>query len=102
LAYQCMQWRMDRDCVIAGLGDIDRGALGIPEERDYVAQYCERRGLDAIPDWDFYLAFGFFRFAAILQGVLKRALDGNASSDKAFAYGALAPVLARMAVELID
>ena len=102
LAYQCMQWRMDRDCVIPGLGAIDRGALGIPNERDYVAQYCERRGLDAIPDWDFYLVFGFFRFAAILQGVLKRALDGNASSEKAFAYGALAPVLARMAVELID
>jgi aminoglycoside phosphotransferase (APT) family kinase protein len=102
LAYQCMQWRMDRDCVIPGLGDIDRRALGIPDEREYVAAYCARRGLDAIPEWNFYLVFGFFRFAAILQGVLKRAVDGNASSDKAFAYGALAPRLARMAVELID
>jgi len=102
LAYQCMQWRMDRDCVIAGLGDCDRGALGIPDEQAYVARYCERRGLDGIADWNFYLVFGFFRFAAILQGVLKRAVDGNASSDKAFAYGALAPVLAGMAVELID
>ncbi len=102
LAYQCMQWRMERDCVLPGLGDIDRVALGIPDERSYVADYCGRRGLDGIDDWNFYLVFGFFRFAAILQGVLKRALDGNASSDKAFAYGALAPVLARMAVELID
>ena len=76
--------------------------LGIPSEQDYVAEYCERRGLAAIPDWNFYLVFGFFRFAAILQGVLKRAVDGNASSSKAYDYGALAPVLARQALELID
>jgi len=29
-------------------------------------------------------------------------IDGNASSSKAFDYGALAPVLARDALELID
>ena len=102
LAYQCMQWRMPRDCVIPGFGDTDRPALGIPDESAYVAQYCKRRGIDAIDDWNFYLVFGFFRFAAILQGVLKRAIDGNASSDKAFAYGALAPRLAEMALELIE
>jgi aminoglycoside phosphotransferase (APT) family kinase protein len=102
LAYQCMQWRMDRDCVIPGLGDIDRESLGLPSESDYVAQYCQRRGLESIPDWNFYLVFGFFRFAAILQGVLKRAVEGNASSKKAFDYGALAPVLARKAVRLIE
>jgi len=102
LAYQCMQWRMDRDCVIPGLGDIDRESSGLPSESDYVAQYCQRRGLESIPDWNFYLVFGFFRFAAILQGVLKRAVEGNASSKKAFDYGALAPVLARKAVELIE
>jgi aminoglycoside phosphotransferase (APT) family kinase protein len=102
LAYQCMQWRMERDCVIPGLGDVDRESLGIPNEADYVVQYCQRRGLESIPDWNFYLAFGFFRFAAILQGVLKRALEGNASSKKAFDYGALAPVLAGKAVRLIE
>jgi aminoglycoside phosphotransferase (APT) family kinase protein len=102
LAYQCMQWRMERDCVIPGLGDIDRESLGIPNEADYVAQYCRRRGLESIPDWNFYLVFGFFRFAAILQGVLKRAVEGNASSKKAFDYGALAPVLAGKAVRLIE
>ena len=102
LAYQCMQWRMDRDGVIPGLGDIDRESLGIPNEAQYVAQYCERRGLEGIPDWNFYLVFGFFRFAAILQGVLKRAVDGNASSRKAFEYGALATPLANLAVTLIE
>ena len=102
LAYQCMQWRMPRDCAIAGLGDVDRSALGIPPEDEYVALYCAQRGLDSIPHWEFYLAFSYFRFAAILQGVLKRAQDGNAASSKAFAYGALAPMLANDAVKLID
>jgi len=102
LAYQCMQWRMARDGVIPGLGDIERESLGIPNEAQYVAQYCERRGLAGIPDWNFYLVFGFFRFAAILQGVLKRAVDGNASSRKAFEYGALAAPLANLAVALIE
>jgi len=102
LAYQCMQLRVGREAVIAGLGDMDRKAHGIPTEAEYVAQYCERRGIDPIPNWNFYLAFSFFRLAAILQGVLKRAIDGNASSQKAFDYGALAPQLAKMAIELID
>jgi len=102
LAYQCMQWRMPRDCILPGFGNADREALGIPSEQEYVMQYCERRGLEPISDWNFYLVFGFFRFAAILQGVLKRALDGNASSPKALEYGALAPVLARQALSLID
>ncbi len=102
LAYQCMQWRMDRDGALPGLGNADRAALGIPTEDEYVATYCARRGLDGIPHWNFYLVFGLFRFAAILQGVLKRALDGTASSDKALAYGVLAPRLAEMALELID
>ena len=102
LAYQCMQLRMARDGVMPGLGDIDREALGIPSETDYVAQYCERRGLANIENWSFYLVFSFFRFAAILQGVKKRALDGNASSDKALKMGQLVNPLADMAVQLLE
>ena len=102
LAYQCMQLRVDRDDAIAGLGDADRIALGIPSEDEYVSQYCQRRGITNITNWDFYLAFSFFRLAAILQGVLKRAIEGNASSDKAFVYGKFAPKLAGMAIDLIE
>ena len=102
LAYQCMQWRMGRGDAISGFGEQDRKILGIPVESEYVAQYCQRRNIARIPDWKFYLVFGFFRFAAILQGVLKRAIEGNASSGKAFEYGALTPKLANMAVKLID
>jgi aminoglycoside phosphotransferase (APT) family kinase protein len=101
LAYQCMQLRMGQDTVISGLGSVNRQALGIPTEQQYVADYCLRRGLDGIPNWDFYIVFSFFRLAAILQGVLKRALDGNASSHKALEYGALAPMLAAEAIKVI-
>ena len=101
LAYQCMQLRLDNDSVLAGLGGIDRQALGLPSEEDYVALYCQRMGLDNIPNWNFYVVFSMFRFAAILQGVAKRAQEGNASSDKASRMGLLVKPLAKMAVELI-
>ncbi len=31
---------------------------------------------------NFYKAFAFFRMASIIQGVYKRALDGNASNPE--------------------
>ena len=102
LAYQCMQWRLPNKGVLSGLGGIDRNNAGIPSELDYVAAYCRRLNLAGIPNWPFYLAFGCFRFAAIVQGVLKRALDGNASSDRAIEVGALAQPLVEMAIDIIE
>ncbi|RYD92683.1 MAG: phosphotransferase family protein [Sphingomonadales bacterium] len=94
-AYHAMVWRVGAD-LFRGFGDLDRAALGIPEEADYVARYCERVGRGAIPDWDFYLAFSLFRLAAILQGVWKRAQDGQASSSDAAEVGARARPLAEI------
>lgn len=102
LAYQCMQLRIPGTAAIPGLGNTDRKALGIPTEEEYVARYCERRGIDGIDNWEFYLAFSFFRLSAILQGVYKRALDGNASSQKAMDYGALAKPLAELGIVLVE
>jgi aminoglycoside phosphotransferase (APT) family kinase protein len=103
IAYQCMQWRLPHKSGFRGLGGIDRAALGLPSEEDYVAAYCRRRGLDGIPDWNFFLAFSFFRLAAICQGVYKRALDGNASNpEKAKMYGEAVKLLSHLATELID
>lgn len=103
LAYQCMQWRLPHDSGFRGLGGIDRAAIGLPTEEAYVALYCERRGLPAIANWNFYIAFSFFRLAAILQGVYKRSLDGNASNpEKARLYGSAVPLLAAMAVRDLD
>jgi aminoglycoside phosphotransferase (APT) family kinase protein len=103
LAYQCMQLRMPANVGnMSGLANVDRGALGIPSEQDYVAQYCQRMGLARIEHWAFYLAFSFFRLAAIAQGVAKRALEGNASNKKAAMAGAIVEPLARMALEVIQ
>ena len=102
LAYQCMGMRMpQRGAKMAGLQGVDRKALGIPTEKEYVDQYCQRRGIDRIDNWEFYLAFSFFRLAAICQGVAKRAVDGNASSKEAAQVGALVEPLALMAVQII-
>ncbi len=102
ISNQCMQWRMPCEGEIKGLGGLDRSAYGILTEEQYVSAYCKKMGLQSIPNWTFYLAFSFFRFAAILQGVFKRAIDGNASSDKAFQVGKLTRPLAATAVDLID
>ncbi|MGI9319209.1 MAG: phosphotransferase [bacterium] len=101
LAYQCMQLRMDPGRHLSGLNGIDRTELGIPSEPEYVAQYCQHCGLERIDNWPFYLAFSFFRMAAILQGVKKRAIDGNASSAAALEYATLIKPLAEKALEVI-
>ncbi len=100
LAYQCMQWRLGQEEMMPGLGGLDRRPLGIPTEEEYIERYCERRGMGSIPNWPFYLAFSCFRFAAIMQGVYRRSLDGNASNDRASEYGALVKPLARLGVWL--
>ena len=101
LAYQCMQLRMDPGKHLSGLNGVDRTALGIPSEAEYLAQYCNHCGLEGIDNWPFYLVFSFFRMAAILQGVKKRAIDGNASSAVALEYGALVEPLAIKALAVI-
>ncbi len=103
LAYQCMQWRLPHTGGFRGLGGIDRAAIGLPSEKQYVKDYCTRRNIGEITHWNFYLAFSFFRLAAILQGVYKRSLDGNASNPKkAQAYGAAVPIMGGMAVRMLD
>ena len=102
LAYQCMQLRMPQGMgSIDGLQGVDRHALGIPTEAEYVASYCQRMGIEKIENWTFYLAFSFFRLAAIVQGVAKRASQGNASNTNANKVGAFVEPLAQMAMSII-
>lgn len=102
LAYQCMQWRLPNTGSFRGLAGVDRKSLGIPTEEQYVDLYCKNRGIGKIDNWPFYVAFSFFRLAAILQGVYKRSLDGNASNpEKAKTYGAAVPILSAMAMQMI-
>jgi aminoglycoside phosphotransferase (APT) family kinase protein len=103
LAYQCMQLRLPSNMGHApGLGGLDRHALGIPDEKAYIAAYCKRRGIERIDNWSFYLAFSFFRLASIVQGVVKRSKMGNASNKQAASLEAMMRPLAAHAVTLID
>ncbi len=101
IAYFCMCLRLPPDGHIAGLEGLNRGLLGVPDEAAIVERYCELRGISSIENWNFYLAFSFFRLASIAQGVKKRALSGNASNEKARQVGEMAGVLAKMGIDLI-
>ena len=96
LAYFCMALRLPRNPVLPGLAGMDRAALGIPNEAAMIERFARATDLDPLPHWNFLLAFGFFRLAAIAQGVLKRALQGNASSGQALAAGRMAKAIAEL------
>lgn len=66
----------------ASIGGLPHEEMGIPTIEQAVSRYIEKTGFD-VPPMDWYFAFCLFRMAAILQGVKKRALDGNASSEHA-------------------
>lgn len=102
LAYQCMQLRMPNGSLMAGLAGVNREQLLVPNEAAYVQAYCDRSGIASIPHWEFFLSLSFFRFAAILQGVYKRALDGNASNERALQMGEFVAPLAQMGREQIS
>jgi aminoglycoside phosphotransferase (APT) family kinase protein len=98
-AYQAMAWRLAPG-VFRGLEGANLVALGIPTEAEYVAAYCRRTGRADIPHWEFYLIFNMFRIAAILHGVLSRALQGNAASSNAFEQGSRARLIADVAWDM--
>ena len=100
LAYFCMALRLPRNPVIPGLAGMDRDALGIPSEAELLSRYAAASGRRAVADWDFCLAFNFFRLAAIAQGVLKRAEQGNASSAQAQTVGRMARLVAEAGVAM--
>jgi aminoglycoside phosphotransferase (APT) family kinase protein len=91
-----MSWHIEPGS-FRGIAGLDLPALGIPSERDYIRRYCERTGrdLDAVlQHWDFYIAYNLFRLAGILQGIMKRHVDGTAASAHAADAGQRAKALA--------
>lgn len=83
--YHLMQWRMPPSETGGGVGTLisHEDEPGLPRLDDYVARYCERRGIAGIPDLDVYLAYNFFRMAAIYQGIAGRVRDGTAANPNA-------------------
>ena len=102
LAYNCMIWHLSPDTPnLGGLAGRDLEALGIPPERSYLEQYRAAAGLNIVPDYPFFLAFAFFRFAAIAQGIMFRFLGGNASAPNAREVGMLTAPLAELGLRAV-
>ncbi|NXR84168.1 ACD10 dehydrogenase, partial [Pycnonotus jocosus] len=60
-----------------GLGKCDLGHLGIPTAEEYSQMYCGHMGVELPENWNFYLAFAFFRLAVVLQGCHRGSLAGR-------------------------
>jgi aminoglycoside phosphotransferase (APT) family kinase protein len=96
--YHLMAWHMPHSESAAGTASLvghDLPALGIPSMADYIEAYVARTGLDPRPALPVYLAYNFFRIAAILQGIIGRVRDGTATSE-------FAPAKAEMIRPLAD
>ena len=103
LAAVIMQWQMAPGGIGRGLDGVDRAAIGLPSDADFVAAYCAHTGQSMPENFGLYLAFSFFRMAAILQGVKRRGLDGNASDpDRAAELGSLVPEFAAKGLAALE
>jgi len=102
LAYTCMLYDVALPGV-GGLSGVDFAATGIPTEAAFVARYCALTGREGgIEGWPVYKAFSLFRLASIVQGVYKRGLQGNASSEQAGMYKEAARLLSTIACGLVN
>jgi len=99
-AYHLMSWDMPPSPSGVGFGTLqgrDLAALGIPSREAYVDAYRARTGLDPRAHLAGYLAYNFFRLAAILQGIAGRIRDGTAVSENAAGMAAMVRPLAAKA-----
>jgi len=101
LGYSCMPYHFSVAGKLSLEGRYGPGT-GIPTEDEFVKEYCRLTDRDRIPNWNFYLAFSFFRMASILQGVYKRGIMGNASSTEALERGRMARDTSDLAWSLIE
>ena len=102
-AYHAMMFQMPPD-IVAGLGGADIAALGIPTEAEYLAAYCKHTGRSLISeaDYAFYVAFNFFRLAAIFHGIKGRVARGTAASAHAKDRAASFPKLVTLARQSME
>jgi aminoglycoside phosphotransferase (APT) family kinase protein len=102
-AYHCMSWHIPPGA-FRGIAGLDFEALGIPDEKTYVQNYCKRTGRSGIDPshWDFYIAYNLFRISAILQGILKRVVEGTAASAHARDAGMRARPMAELGWKQVE
>ena len=102
LGYWCLEYYGEQSENPGWIAGANLEALGIPTEQDVIQSYCSRYGREKIDNWLFYVIYNLFRSAAITQGVYKRGLDGNASSDMALEHEAVARKRSELAWKLVE
>ena len=87
-SYHLMAWRLS-STEFRGLRGCDLAAMGIPGEKQYIDAYLRRTGAatPSAKDLAFCMAYNMFRAAAIFQGVMARAVAGNAARAQALDVG---------------
>jgi aminoglycoside phosphotransferase (APT) family kinase protein len=86
LSYLLMNWETPYDGS-AGIANLDLEALGIPTLAQMANRYAAATNRSAVPNLNWHFAFNLFRLMAIVQGIRKRVVEGNASSTQAEAVG---------------
>ena len=94
-AYHCMAWHVPPSA-FRGIAGLNLQELGIPDFQSYVAAYCQRTGRAGIENFEYYLAYNLFRMAGILQGIMKRVVEGTAASEQAMEMGKAARPMAEL------
>jgi len=94
-AYHLMMY-YSPNLAIPGLLGRDLAALNIPSPERYIASYCKSTGRARMANVNFYLAFNFFRFAAICHGIRGRMARGTAVSERAREYASSVDQLAEL------
>jgi len=103
LTYYLLSWKIPLDPSRGeSLVGQDLESLGIPREDALIQRYQEKTGADVPDELNYYFAYNLFRLAGIVQGVYKRAKDGNASSEKALGYGKMVGPLSAMAKQFAN
>lgn len=103
VAYCCMPYVLPPNLEhLSGFGDIDFSTYGIPSQKDFLQLYFMIRKIPPVQSFTFYISFSLFKLAAILQGVYKRCLEGNASSSEARIVGGLAEHLCKVAWKIVS
>ncbi len=97
-AYHCLPWSIpgSEDRGLAGLDPVE---YNIPTEEEYINAYFKRTGRTAVSNWNYYVAFSFFRLAGISFGIKGRVRDGTAVSKQAKISASVAEPLAEIGLE---
>ena len=100
LGYFLLPYHLNENLRGHSLRGVDLDALGIPTEQVLLATYTANG--HKVNNIDYYIAFSMFRLAAILAGVLRRGIDGNASDPSAIERGRAYSLFAESALQVIS